>query len=285
MDFPPISFVIPCYNESAEVIHRTIQEVSDFIAKHEALDGSEIILVDDGGNEEAFMDFPHHQARLIRHSRNQGYGAALKTGIKNAKMEWIGILDADGTYPVGDFEKLLPHVGRYHMIVGQRSWNEIEPVRRPAKKAITVLASYLADYKIPDINSGMRLFHREIVDRHLRVYPNKFSFSSTMTMVSLTNLYEVIFVPISYKERIGQSSIHPFKDPIRFVTQLLRLALYFRPLRFFIPLSAGVVFIGAIRGIRDILAAGHIGNLALIVMLMGFQIFFFGLIAEIINKK
>jgi len=243
MTSQPISIIVPCYNEKESVINRTVQDLHSFISKNPAIQGSEIVLVDDGGDPSAFATFPHELAKLVHHKTNRGYGAALKTGIKHARHAWIAIIDVDGTYPVEDFAKLLPRMDEFEMIVGQRSWDHIEWLRRPAKRILTRLASYLANYPIPDLNSGMRIFRREVYEEHLRVYPDKFSFSSTLTMVSLTNLYETVFVPINYLERVGKSSIHPIKDPARFTAQLMRLTLYFRPLRFFLPLSAAVVLL------------------------------------------
>lgn len=282
---PDISFVIPCYNESEQVIHQIIVKLHILAAQHPEVASYEVILVDDGSTRTDFKVLPAGQFRLIQHKRNRGYGASLKTGIKHARYEWIGILDGDNTYRIEDFALLLPDTRDFDMVIGARPWEQIEWVRRPAKRLITWFASYLADYRIPDLNSGMRLFRRELVENHRRIYPDKFSFSSTLTMVGLTQLYEVKFRKIRYDERVGRSNIHPIKDPARFVTQLFRLAMYFRPLRIFIPLSALLFVLAIARGTRDVYLTNSFGGLALVLFFMSFQVFFFGLIAEIINKK
>jgi hypothetical protein len=104
-------------------------------------------------------------------------------------------------------------------------------------------------------------------------------------MVSLTSGYETCFLGIGYAKRVGRSSIHPLKDPLRFGYQLLRLSLYFRPLRFFVPLSGLIGLLAVARGLRDLMLNNHFGGLTLVLFFMAFQVFFFGLIAEIINKK
>jgi hypothetical protein len=104
-------------------------------------------------------------------------------------------------------------------------------------------------------------------------------------MVGLTSGFEVCFLDVAYQERIGRSTIHPLKDPVRFGYQLLRLSLYFRPLRFFLPLSAVIGALALARAYRDFVLTNHFGGLTLVLFFMAFQVFFFGLIAEIINKK
>ena len=257
----------------------------------EALEGSpavkfEIIIVDDGTQG---VDYPatlkRGGARYIRHRINRGYGASLATGIRNARFPWIAITDADGTYPCDLLPSLIDATENYEMVIGARSWRDIDLLRRPAKMVLTWVASYLANYKIPDLNSGLRVFHRRIYDNNRRVFPDRFSFSSTLTMAALTYLHDVRFLPIPYRKRIGKSFISPIRDTVRFLYQLLRLSLYFRPLRIFLPLSAILGFIATGRGLRDYLLLGSFGGLTLVLYFMAFQVFFFGLIAEIINKK
>ncbi len=246
---------------------------------------NEVIVVDDASSQFSYAETSLGGCRLLHHKENRGYGAALSTGLRHATFPWIGIVDADGTYPVEKFIEMLSLTDHYQMIIGARAWDDIDWLRRIPKRCLTWLASFLADHAIPDLNSGMRVFHREIYDGHRRIYPDRFSFSSTLTMVSLTGGYETRFLAIDYFKRVGRSSIHPLKDPLRFGYQLLRLSLYFRPLRFFVPLSALIGALAVARGIRDLVLNNHFGGFTLVLFFMAFQVFFFGLIAEIINKK
>jgi glycosyltransferase involved in cell wall biosynthesis len=280
---PGVTFIVPCFNERPDILAQTVRRL------REAAEGArwphEIIVVDDASTAGVYSDETWGGVCLIRHKVNRGYGAALATGLRQAKFSWIGIVDADGTYPVEKFGEMLSLTRNHDMIVGARSWADIDWLRRIPKRCLTWLASFLANYSIPDLNSGMRIFRREIYDDQRRIYPDRFSFSSTLTMVGLTSGFDVCFVDIAYAKRIGRSSIHPLRDPVRFGYQLLRLSLYFRPLRFFIPLSALIGFLGAARGLRDVAVVGHFGGATLLLFFMAFQAFFFGLIAEIINKK
>jgi glycosyltransferase involved in cell wall biosynthesis len=278
-----VTFIVPCLNEAPEVLLTTVTRLREAAAA--AGWASETIVVDDASDRAAYDAAALGGARLLRHKVNRGYGAALQTGLRNARHKWIGIIDADGTYPAERFGEMLRLTPDYQMVIGARGWRDIHWLRRIPKRCLTRLASFLADHAIPDLNSGMRVFHREIYDDHRRIYPDRFSFSSTLTMVALTSGHEVCFLDIDYFERVGRSSIHPFKDPVRFGYQLLRLSLYFRPLRFFLPLSLLIGALAVARGLRDFSLNNHFGGLTLVLFFMAFQVFFFGLIAEIINKK
>jgi glycosyltransferase involved in cell wall biosynthesis len=280
-----ISIVIPCYEEAVEAVQSTVEATVEALAQ---LDGInyEIVLVDDGSKTVDYTKFEKREKSvLVRHKVNRGYGASLATGIRNAKYPWIGIIDADGTYPCERFPDLIRQLGDFEMVIGARRWREISPLRRPAKIALTLFASYLSNYKIPDLNSGMRVFHRRIYEENWRIYPERFSFSSTLTMAALTHLHDVKFVTIEYRKRIGNSFISPVQDTIRFFYQLLRLSLYFRPLRVFMPMSGCLLVMALARGTRDYLVTEALGGVTLILFFMAFQVFFFGLIAETINKK
>ncbi len=117
------------------------------------------------------------------------------------------------------------------------------------------------------------------------LYPNGFSFTSTITMGAFTSGYEVKYIPIDYYKRDGKSHIHPIKDTIGFFTLVSRLTLYFNPIRFFMPLSFILLILAIARGIRDYLVTESLGGLTLVLFFMSFQVFFFGLLAEIIRRK
>ncbi len=279
-----ITFIIPCYNENPDVLNTTIDQSITTLNTLSNIE-YEIIVINDGSTKYSYSEYNNEKVKLITHSHNKGYGATILTGVSASKYEWIAITDADSTYPIDYFPELIKYCDKYDMIVGKRSWRSIPVIRRPAKYILQKLSSFLADNKIPDLNSGMRLFKKEIVKQYIRLFPERFSFTSTITMICLTNGYKVKYVDISYYKRIGLSSIHPIKDTIRFFALVLRLSLYFKPLRFFIPLSLIIVSLAILRGIRDIIVVNSFGGLTLVLFFMAFQVFFFGLIAEIINKK
>jgi glycosyltransferase involved in cell wall biosynthesis len=159
-----ISFVIPAFNEG-ESVPIAIRELLDFL--HSSSYPWEIILVDDGSDESSRLIWERAAVdmgiRLIHHDFNRGYGAAIKSGIHAAQYPWIAITDADGSYPVASFAELLARRAHAEMVIGSRQGKirAIPWLRRPAKWLINRFASYVARRKIPDVNSGMRIFRRE----------------------------------------------------------------------------------------------------------------------------
>lgn len=282
---PKISIVVPVYNEE-RAIANTISEIHKVMSK--VKDKYEVIAVNDGSRDGTSKILSKvKNIVLIDRKVNKGYGASLKEGIKTAQGEYIVITDADGTYPIKDIPKLLKHSKDYDMVVGARSTKNIPFMRKPAKFVINNLANFLSGYRIPDLNSGLRVFRKDLCLKFWKLYPEGFSFTSTITMASLTNGYSVKYIPIDYYKRQGTSSIHPIKDTIGFLSLISRLSLYFNPLKVFLPLSAVFFIFSLARATRDYIVTvdNHIGNLALLLFFMSFQLFFFGLLADIINKK
>lgn len=278
-----ITFIIPCYNEHEQVLTETVRGLKASLQKT-GIDNYEIIIVNDGSEIFEYLPEPEEFVKVLHHNNNRGYGASLKTGIKHAEYEWIGITDADGTYPNETFDELIQFIPKYDMVIGARQWRDISLVRRFPKRILTFFAGFLSGEPIPDLNSGMRIFRKDLARKFWHLYPDGFSFTSTITMASITNDYKIKFHDIGYSKRIGQSSIQPVKDTIRFFSLVTRLALYFNPKKFFIPLSFVLAILALLRGGRDYLTEESLGGVSLLLFFMAFQVFFFGLLAEIINK-
>lgn len=285
-----LSVVIPAYNEEKS-IRQTIDQINRILTQ-EALD-YEIIIVDDGSEDrtkEFIKDFK--DVILIEHEINKGYGASLKDGIKKAKFGWICIIDADGTYPVEDISKLLSYVPQHDMVTGARTGKfvKIPFLRKPAKWFLNQLANYLTKTKIPDLNSGLRIFRKEIIERFVNLFPDGFSFTTTLTIACLTNNYKVKFIPINYYKREGKSSISAIRDFTGFVQLIIRLVLYFKPLNFFIPMSLFFILLSFIWAMKDLfifcsLGACQIGIFSVMLFISGLQIGFLGLLADLIIKR
>jgi glycosyltransferase involved in cell wall biosynthesis len=278
-----VSVVIPAYNE-ADAIGPTLEKVQAVMSEA-GLEG-EIIVVDDGSTDGTVDEVAvHPTVRLIRHLDNKGYGAALKTGIRQACHDTIVILDADGTYPCSMIPRLAAEIGPYDMAVGARTGEEVHVplIRRPAKWALNRLASYLSDQAIPDLNSGMRAFKRDVVVRYFRLLPSGFSFTTSVTLALLTNDYNVVYVPTDYYHRTGRSKIRPLRDTINFFSLVVRVMLSFRPLRIFVPLSLVFVLLSLAKITYDINAYDfHLATSTVVLATLTFQIIVLGLIADLV---
>ncbi len=283
----PVSIVIPAYNEE----HGLGPVLEALLADMAQAGGPfEIIVVDDGSGDETAVIAQQYPVTVLRHRVNKGYGAALKTGIRHAQHDIICITDADGTYPnqrIPQLVNLLTGEG-YDMVVGARIGDNVQIplVRRPAKWALGRLAAYVANEPIPDLNSGLRVFRREVAMRFFNILPNQFSFTTTITLAMLTNQYLVLYVPIDYFARVGKSKIRPIHDTINFMKLVLRIGLYFAPLKLFLPLSLWLLILGIAWGTSTLLVTGQIADISTLVIVMtAFQVFVIGLLAELINRR
>lgn len=199
----------------------------------------EIVVVDDGSTDRSAHQAHAAGARVIRHPRNRGYGASLKTGIAAAKYPLITICDADGTYPAGRIPDLVERLGEAEMAVGARTGSNVNIplVRRPAKWFLNQVANVLSGSHIPDINSGLRAFRRESALEHFPILPDRFSWTTTITLALHCQGRRVDYVPIDYFQRTGKSKIVPW-DAVRFLGKILRTVMLFHPLRVLTPLAA-----------------------------------------------
>ncbi len=280
---PMYSVLIPVYNEE-KVILQTIKDVKKTMDPY----AYEIIVINDCSKDRTgtiLKDVPG--IRVINHPVNKGYGGSLKSGLRLAQGEWIIITDADGTYPIKDIPRLLEFVPEYDMVVGARTGQKVHIplMRRPAKWILKVVARIATGVSIPDLNSGLRVFRKDMALRFFGLYPQGFSFTTTITLASLANNYNVKYIPINYFKREGKSAIKPIKDFFGFNFLIFRVALYFAPLKFFVPTSIVLFLIGLAKGIFDFMSTGKIGIFAAIIVLFSVQIFFFGLLADLVNKR
>lgn len=278
-----VSIVLPAFNEE-EAIGRTLAEIQATLTEA-GLEG-EVIVVDDGSVDGTAEEVARHpEVRLIRHAENRGYGAALKTGIRQAKQEVIAILDADGTYPCEMIPRLVAEIGTYDMAVAARTGSQVDVplARRPAKWALNRLANYLTGMEIPDVNSGMRAFKRDVVMSFFRLLPSGFSFTTTLTLALLTNDYNVINLPSDYHPRLGRSKIHPVRDTIGFFSLVIRLVLSFRPLRVFVPLALFLSTLSVIKVVYDVIVYDfHLATSTVVLVTLTFQLAVLGMVADLV---
>jgi glycosyltransferase involved in cell wall biosynthesis len=274
-----VSIIIPAYNE-AESIGSVVQElIKGFKGKK-----VEILVIDDGSNDHTGESARMNGATVIRHSRNKGYGAALKTGIRNAHGSWVLFMDADGQHRAEDALKLLSAVGQNDMVVGQRAQLVHSPFwRMPGKWALGWMANYLTRQRIPDLNSGLRLIKREIVARYMGLCPNGFSFSTTITMIMFNRGYEIAYVPFEIRTRRGKSTVS-VATGLDTLLLILRIATLIDPLRIFVPLSLIIGFIGLAWGIPYAIMGNGISVGSMLAIVTSILLFSIGLISDQISQ-
>ncbi len=280
-----LTVLVPAYNEEGG-IERVIRWIRDALGPS-GLE-YEILVIDDGSRDRTAELAERAGARVHRHRGNRGYGEALKTGIRHAQFESIAIIDADGSYPAREIPRLAALLEDAEMVVGARTGANaaIPLVRRPAKRLLTWLASYLTGTKIPDLNSGLRLFKRALAIEFFDLLPSKFSFTTTITLAALNSGYLVQYVEVDYYKRTGKSKIRPIQDTFNFFMLVLRMTLIFRPLKIYLPIAAVLFLLAPLA-----LGIGWFGfhkifdNTALILLFAGFQAAAIGLLADVVNVR
>ncbi|MCC6456226.1 MAG: glycosyltransferase [Caldilineaceae bacterium] len=250
-----LSIVLPALNEE-DGIQAIMARVLAMRAELEAvgLDELELIVVDDGSTDRtADLVRAEAQARLIQHAHNSGYGAALKTGFAEAKGEWIGFLDADGTYPPEYFPALYQAALQQDadIVIGSRmagAESQMPLVRRLGNLIFARLVSIISAKYITDSASGMRIFKRDLLPR-LYPLPDGLNLTPVMSTRALHERMQMIEVPIPYKERIGRSKLSVVRDGMRFAQSIVWTALYYNPVRPLGLISLFALFVAGLIGV------------------------------------
>jgi glycosyltransferase involved in cell wall biosynthesis len=273
-----VSIVIPAFNEEGSV-QSVVTELHHLLQQYDMK--TECIVVDDGSTDATAQMALAAGARVIQHRSNRGYGASLKTGIAAASYDIIAIIDADGTYPARYLPDLLAELEHADMAIGARIGPDIHiPLsRRPAKWALKHLANYVTHARIPDLNSGLRVFRRDVVMQYFPVLPDQFSWTTTITLAMHCDKYAVSYLPIDYRKRQGRSKIMPW-DAGSFAILILRTAMLFRPLRVFLPLALVCLLYGIAKMSVDLLRDPNISASAILALMSALQIVLIGMLGD-----
>ena len=255
---PKVTVVLPCFNEQDHVL----QEIERITA---AMDASgytyELLCIDDASTDntlavlkEALDRFP--RMRLMPFQRNGGSGTARRIGTREARGEIVVWTDADMTYPnerIPEFVRYLDEHPGCDQVVGARTTEQgtHKVLRVPAKWLIRKIAEMLSSTKIPDLNSGLRAFRRDVSLPYLRLLPPGFSCVTTITLSFLSNQHPVDYLEIDYAKRAGTSKFHFVKDAYRYILQVLRMVMYFNPLKVLMPAALWLLSLAFLKGVYD----------------------------------
>jgi len=286
---PIFSVIVPCYNER-DGIGNTVDILRDELRNAGEY---ELLVVDDGSSDGSSAILDTIAAGdggivVLRHAINRGYGAALKTGIRNALADYIVITDADGTYPNERIPEMVERAlsKKLDMVVGARTAEDARysRLRSIPKWFLTRYASWIAGQSIPDINSGLRVFRKDTAREYMSIFPDGFSFTTTITLAMLTNNRQVVYIPIGYSPRVGKSKIRPIRDTLNFVQLIARTGMYFAPLRVILPIGnfLGLAFLVSLG--FDI-ANGDLTEKTLLLILFAMNTIMFAMLADMIDKR
>jgi glycosyltransferase involved in cell wall biosynthesis len=290
---PHVTIVLPCYNEEDHVR----MEIERIVAAMNASGYTyELLAVDDKSTDgtlevlqKAELDFPN--LRVLPFRRNSGSGTVRRVGSQMARGDLVVWTDSDMSYPnerIPELIKILDEDPGIDQVVGARTSEEgtYKFLRVPAKWMIRKIAEWLTSTKIPDLNSGLRAFRKDVAQPYLRLLPPGFSCVTTITVAFLSNQHDVLYIPIDYAKRAGKSKFKFVRDAYRYILQVLRMVMYFNPLKAMMPLALTLVGIGVAKGIYDI--AAHPVRLAtntILIFLTGLIIGSLALLADLIVRS
>lgn len=269
-----VSVVIPALNEETSV-QAVVQGL------REAGTWGEILVVDDGSTDQTGARAREAGATVLRHPYTKGNGAAVKTGIRAARSEYVLIMDGDGQHRPADAPRLVERLGEYDLVVGARSAStQATLTRRAGNRALDWLASYLTGRNIPDLTSGFRAARRELLREFLHLLPNGFSTPTTTTLAFIKAGYSVTFCPIQAGTRTGRSKIRLARDGTKFFLIVLRIVTIFSPLRIFAPISLGCFLLGTAYAAWTIVTESHVTNSSVLLITLAVIVFLVGLVSE-----
>ena len=272
-----VSVIISAYNEEKGLV-----VVLDRLKELSANNNWEIIVVDDGSTDNTFKIASSSGFKVLKQPYNKGYGAALKAGIRASTSEILVFIDSDGQHNPDDISRFLEEIGPYDMVVGKREKHKRQDwIRMPGKWILGRVVNYLSGMKIPDFNCGFRAIKKKCAEEFMELYPNGFSFSTTLTLAIIKAGYNIKYIPIKASSRQGRkSTVKMGRHGTETLLLILRCIVLFNPLKVFFPISVFMLAFGGVFSLYSLVIYHKISNSAIIIILSSFIIFFFGLIAD-----
>jgi glycosyltransferase involved in cell wall biosynthesis len=292
---PDVTIVLPVYNEVGHIE----EEIARIAAAMDASGYRYDLDVYDDGSTDGTRDvldriveskrFP--RLRYVARQRNNGAGTVRRLGSQQARGRIIAWTDADMTYPndrLPEFVAMLESDRGVDQVVGARisEAGRYRVLRVPTKWVIRRIASYLTAATIPDLNSGMRVFRRDVAQPYLRLLPAGFSCVTTLTLSFLANGHEIRYVPIEYGARAGRSKFHFVRDAYLYILQVLRMVMYFNPLKVLMPVALWIIAAGGVKMVTDVIRFGwRVPGSTVLILLTGLQVAALALLGDLIVRS
>ncbi|NTW87671.1 MAG: glycosyltransferase family 2 protein [Desulfobulbaceae bacterium] len=273
-----VTVLMPAYNEE-QSIGNTIKKVRELYPDFE------ILVIDDGSTDNTLRVAMDAGANVWPHPYNIGNGAAIKSGLRVAQGEWVIMMDADGQHNPEDLARLLEFKDTYDMVVGARSSSSETALHRDVANTVyNWFASYVTQFRVEDLTSGLRLVRLTAVKQFIYLLPNTFSYPSTLTMAYLRSGRSIKYLPIQTKYRIGKSKIKLLQDGTRFFLIITKIATLFSPLRVFLPISLFLFLTGISYYGFTYFTQGRFTNMSALLFNSSLIVFMIGLVAEQISQ-
>jgi len=270
-----LSIILPAKNEAAalaELLPRLRRAQPD----------AEIIVVDDGSTDDTAAICARNAVQVVRQAYSMGNGAAIKRGARAARGDTLIFMDADGQHDPALVHRLLQRLGEgFDMVVGARDWAGQAGVGRGVANTIyNWLASRMTSFPVLDLTSGFRAVNAAKFREFIHLLPNGFSYPTTITMAFFRSAYAVAYEPIPVARRIGRSHIRPFRDGIRFLLIIFKIATLYSPLKLFVPASALFFLLGTTNYAYTFYTSNRLTNMSTLMWSAAVIVFLIGLISE-----
>lgn len=250
----------------------------------DAYPAAQVIVVDDGSTDDTTQVCIAAGASVLSHSYSKGNGAAIKTGARAAKTDYIVFMDGDGQHDPDDIQKMTDKLDEgFDLVVGSRTGIESQAslARWSANAFYNRFASWMVNRNIPDLTSGFRAVNRKKFLSFLYLLPNGFSYPTTSTMAFFRAGYSVDFVPITVAKRIGKSHINILRDGVRFFLIIFKIGTLYSPLKIYFPVSVITSGLGFINYLTSFASSNvRFTNMSTMLLLGGVIIFLMGLLSE-----
>ncbi|MBP8591216.1 glycosyltransferase family 2 protein [Candidatus Shapirobacteria bacterium] len=198
-----LSIFFPFYNEEANIAAQTREalKIAPLFARK-----WEIILVNDGSADktgeiaqELAKKYP--EVRAISHRQNKGYGAAIKSGLKNCRYDWIFFSDGDRQFNLKELEKLVEKNDQADLIIGYRQKRADSFIRLANAKLFNFLIRILFGLKVKDIDCAFKLIKKEVIENIWPLKSDGALVSSELLIKARKKGYKIIEVPVSHRPR------------------------------------------------------------------------------------
>ena len=278
-----ISIIIPAFNEEAG-----IGPTLESLLVEESLRNAEIIVVDDGSQDQtAAVVNRYERVRIIQHPFNRGYGSAIHTGVRASTGEYIFWFDSDGQHQAPDLVKVMRKLidENLEYCIGVREAGSYEDgSRKLGKWLLKTTLNFSMGRSLPDFNSGLRGFKRDVLLRYMHLLPKGFGASTLTTLLMMEGNHYGSTVPIRVRARVGKSTVKQLRDGIRTIQIMLHIIILFSPLRFFGAIGLFLILLGTLYGVIKA-SINHLGFpvFALLMIMLGMQSFLLGFIGDQIS--
>lgn len=274
-----LTILIPVYNEAA-TLRQVVPEICQFGKAH----GIALIWINDGSTDESadiIQELAEH-GTVETHKIRRGYGGALKSGIRAAKTRYVISIDADGQHHLPDVITLLKvrEEQDADMVTGRRAACDDSPYRRVGKAALHFISEWLIPLHVQDINTGMKLYRRDLAMQYIDLLPNSMAYSDTVLFAFIYQRRKVVEHPITIKKRMGGQSTITTRTAFQTLYEILSIVMLFNPIRIFLPLALFSFLLGVLWGIPFLVRGRGVPVASGVLIISSVVCFLIGLVAQ-----